>query len=246
MESVLKKLEAQGMERLLILPLYPQYSATTTASTFDEVFRIVSGWRNQPELRLIKHYHDHPGYINALKEQVETYWQSHGRPDFGAGDKLLFSFHGVPKRTLDKGDPYHCECHKTGRLLREALGLTAEQAMVTFQSRFGKAEWLKPYTAPTVESLGHQKTRRLDIFCPGFPADCLETLEEIAMEVRDEFLTAGGGEYHYIACLNNSPVWISGLAEIADDHLGGWPQVPESEQALALSMQRAVALADKK
>jgi ferrochelatase len=211
MESVLKKLEAQGMERLLILPLYPQYSATTTASTFDEVFRIVSGWRNQPELRLIKHYHDHPGYINALKEQVESYWQTHGRPDFASGDKLLFSFHGVPKRTLDKGDPYHCECHKTGRLLREALGLTAEQAMVTFQSRFGKAEWLKPYTAPTVESLGHQKTRRLDIFCPGFPADCLET-----------------------------------LAEIADDHLGGWPQVPESEQALAMSMQRAAALADKK
>ena len=109
MESVLKKLEAKGMERLLILPLYPQYSATTTASTFDEVFRIVSGWRNQPELRLIKHYHDHPSYINALKEQVESYWQSHGRPDFAAGDKLLFSFHGVPKRTLDKGDPYHCE-----------------------------------------------------------------------------------------------------------------------------------------
>jgi ferrochelatase len=246
MESVLKKLEAQGMERLLILPLYPQYSATTTASTFDEVFRIVSGWRNQPELRLIKHYHDHPGYINALKEQVETYWQTHGRPDFAAGDKLLFSFHGVPKRTLDKGDPYHCECHKTGRLLREALGLTAEQAMVTFQSRFGKAEWLKPYTAPTVEELGHQKTRRLDIFCPGFPADCLETLEEIAMEVRDEFLTAGGGDYHYIACLNNSPAWISGLAEIADDHLGGWPQVRESDQSLALSMQRAASLAIKK
>lgn len=246
LESVLKRMQSLGMERLLVLPLYPQYSATTTASTFDEIFRIIGGWRNQPELRIVKHYHDHPDYINALKEQVEGYWQEHGRPNFEAGDKLLFSFHGVPKRTLDKGDPYHCECHKTGRLLREALGLSPDQAMVTFQSRFGKAEWLKPYTAPTVQALGQKKTGRLDIFCPGFPADCLETLEEIAMEVRDDFLTAGGGEYHYIACLNNSPAWISGLAEIAADHLAGWPQMPESPEALALSLERAAQLANKK
>jgi ferrochelatase len=131
-------------------------------------------------------------------------------------------------------------------LLREALGLTSDQAMVTFQSRFGKAEWLKPYTAPTVKSLGENKTKRLDIFCPGFPADCLETLEEIAMEVRDDFLTAGGGEYHYISCLNTNPAWISGLAEIAADHLAGWPQLPESPEALALSIQRATELAAKK
>ena len=246
LESTLNRLQKAGMERLLVLPLYPQYSATTTASTFDEIFRIISQWRNQPELRLVKHYHDHPEYINALKEQVESYWQINGRPDFSGGDKLLFSFHGVPRRTLDKGDPYHCECHKTGRLLREALGLTPDQAMVTFQSRFGKAEWLKPYTAPTVKSLGENKTKRLDIFCPGFPADCLETLEEIAMEVRDDFLTAGGGEYHYISCLNTSSAWISGLAEIAADHLAGWPQSPESPEALALSIQRATELAGKK
>ena len=244
--EVLERFRQENVERLLLLPLYPQYSATTSASSFDEVFDVLKRWRNQPELRLVKHYHDSPAYIDALRQKIEEYWTQNGRPDFAKGAKLVMSFHGLPKRNLMQGDPYHCECLKTGRLLGEALGLEPNQYHVTFQSRFGRAEWLKPYTAPTVESLGHQKTRRLDIFCPGFPADCLETLEEIAMEVRDEFLIAGGGEYHYIACLNNSPVWISGLAEIADDHLGGWPKVPESEQALALSMQRAAALADKK
>lgn len=243
MESVLERLRDAGMERLLLLPLYPQYSATTTASTFDEVFRILSSWRNQPELRLVKHYHDHPAYIQALKQQVEAFWQKHGKPDFAAGDKLLFSFHGVPKRTLDKGDPYHCECHKTGRLLREALGLSADQAMVTFQSRFGKAEWLKPYTAPTVTMLGEKKTRRLDIFCPGFPADCLETLEEIAMEVRADFIQAGGQEYNYIPCLNDSQAWIDGLRQISMEHLGSWPLSPESADHLAQSQKRAVELA---
>ncbi len=243
MESVLERLRDAGMERLLLLPLYPQYSATTTASTFDEVFRILSSWRNQPELRLVKHYHDHPAYIQALKQQVEAFWQEHGKPDFAAGDKLLFSFHGVPKRTLDKGDPYHCECHKTGRLLREALGLSADQAMVTFQSRFGKAEWLKPYTAPTVTMLGEKKTRRLDIFCPGFPADCLETLEEIAMEVRADFIQAGGQEYNYIPCLNDSQAWIDGLRQISMEHLGSWPLNPESADHLAQSQKRATELA---
>ena len=245
MASVLERLRDAGMERLLLLPLYPQYSATTTASTFDEVFRILSSWRNQPELRLVKHYHDHPAYIEALKQQVEAFWQKHGKPDFAAGDKLLFSFHGVPKRTLDKGDPYHCECHKTGRLLREALGLSADQAMVTFQSRFGKAEWLKPYTAPTVTMLGEKKTRRLDIFCPGFPADCLETLEEIAMEVKADFTQAGGQEYNYIPCLNDSQAWIDGLCQISMEHLGSWPLNPESAENLAKSQRRAIELSQQ-
>jgi ferrochelatase len=157
LESVLERMRDAGMERLLVLPLYPQYSATTTASTFDEIFRILGSWRNQPELRIVKHYHDHPAYIQALKQQVEASWVQCGRPNFVAGDKLIFSFHGVPKRTLDKGDPYHCECHKTGRLLREALGLSSEEAMVTFQSRFGKAEWLKPYYAEMMADLGKKK-----------------------------------------------------------------------------------------
>jgi ferrochelatase len=243
LESTLERMRDAGMERLLVLPLYPQYSATTTASTFDEIFRVLASWRNQPELRIVKHYHDHPAYIGALKQQVESYWAQHGRPNFDGGDKLLFSFHGVPKRTLDKGDPYHCECHKTGRLLREALGLNSEQAMVTFQSRFGKAEWLKPYTAPTVKMLGEKKTKRLDIFCPGFPADCLETLEEIAMEVQEDFIHAGGGEYNYIACLNDAPAWIDGLHRIAMEHTGSWPLNSESPEALALSQERASELA---
>ena len=242
LESVLNKLRDAGVSRLLVLPLYPQYSATTTASTFDEVFRILMTWRNQPELRLVKHYHDHPAYIQALKEQVEASWQLNGRPNFAQGDKLIFSFHGVPRRTLDKGDPYHCECHKTGRLLREALGLSAEEALVTFQSRFGKAEWLKPYTAPTIEALGKKKVKRVDIFCPGFPADCLETLEEIAMEVRDEFLAAGGQDYRYIPCFNDASPWIMGLDAIVSDHLGVWSTQLDSQQELAARAQRAIQM----
>ena len=245
LESVLNKLRDAGVGRLLVLPLYPQYSATTTASTFDEIFRVLATWRNQPELRLVKHYHDHPAYIQALKEQVESYWQLNGRPDFAQGDKLVFSFHGVPRRTLDKGDPYHCECHKTGRLLREALGLTPDQALVTFQSRFGKAEWLKPYTAPTIETFAKNHVKRVDVFCPGFPADCLETLEEIAMEVRAEFLAAGGKDYRYIPCLNDSTHWVAGLGAIAADHLGKWPTQLDTSQELDARMQRAKALGSK-
>ena len=145
-QEVLEGLKAEGMERLLLLPLYPQYSATTSASSFDEVFRVLGTWRDQPELRLIKHYHDHPAYIEALRNQVLGFWDQEGRPDFAKGDRLVMSFHGLPKRNLMKGDPYHCECLKTGRLLGEALGLEPGQYIVTFQSRFGKAEWLKPDT----------------------------------------------------------------------------------------------------
>ncbi len=174
--------------------------------------------RNIPELRFIKHYHDHPGYIQALKQSVLAHWQANGRPD-----KLVMSFHGVPKRTLTLGDPYHCECHKTARLLAAELGLTQEQYLVTFQSRFGKAEWLQPYTAPTLQKLAQQGAKRVDVMCPGFSSDCLETLEEIAMEVRNDFLTAGGSEFRYIPCLNDSPVWIDALADIAEQHIAGWP-----------------------
>lgn len=231
-EDVLQGLDAAGVDRLLVLPLYPQYSATTTASTYDEVYRIFKTYRNPPELRTVKHYHDHPLYINALKSQVEQFWQMHGRPNFAAGEKLILSFHGVPKRTLDMGDPYHCECHKTGRLLREALGLTAEEAIVSFQSRFGKAEWLKPYTAPLLEKLGQLATTRVDIYCPGFPADCLETLEEIAMEGKEIFQHAGGRDYHAIPCLNSHPDWILALTGIAQEHLQGWSLAVESDEQI--------------
>jgi ferrochelatase len=221
-ESVLQKMDDAGVDRILILPLYPQYSATTSASTFDEIYRIYKSYRNPPAIRTIKHYHDHHLYIQALRSQVEDFWAIHGKPDFAAGDKLVMSFHGVPKRTLDLGDPYHCECRKTGRLLRESLGLSSEQAILSFQSRFGKAEWLKPYTAPLLEKLGSAKTPRLDIFCPGFPADCLETLEEIAMEGKEIFQHAGGGVFHAIPCLNDHPQWILALHGIAEENLLGW------------------------
>ncbi len=239
--EALQALQDQGMERLLLLPLYPQYSATTTASSFDEVFRVLGTWRNQPELRLVKHYHDNPAYIAALRDQVLSAWDKDGRPDFSRGDHFIMSFHGLPKRNLMMGDPYHCECLKTGRLLGEALGLDAGQYLVTFQSRFGKAEWLKPYTAPTIEKLAKEGCQRIDIFCPGFPADCLETLEEIAMEAREIFLEHGGSDYRYIPCLNSNPKWIDALSDIAFQHLLGWPLGVESDAELTLRSQRAEA-----
>lgn len=242
-ESVLLQMNQKGVDRLLVLPLYPQYSATTTASTFDEIFRVLGTWRNQPSLRVIKHYHDHPAYIQALAKQVEAYWAEHGKPDFANGDKLVMSFHGVPRRTLDLGDPYHCECFKTGRLLREALGLTDQQAITSFQSRFGKAEWLKPYTASVLEGLGKANTKRMDIFCPGFPADCLETLEEIAMEGEEIFTHAGGQAYHAIPCLNDQSSWIEGLQTIASENLHGWNLKPETSEQINARLERAQTLA---
>lgn len=218
--DMLAELKTDGCERILILPAYPQYSGSTTASTFDAVFNHFTQVRNVPELRMVKHYHDHEGYIQALKESVLAYWEMHGRPD-----KLVMSFHGVPKRTLLLGDPYHCECQKTARLLATQLGLSSEQYMVTFQSRLGKAEWLQPYTAPTLQSLAKSGVKRVDVMCPGFVGDCLETLEEIDMEGRRDFLTAGGKEFHYIPCLNESPSWIRALSEIAEQHMIGWPTI---------------------
>jgi ferrochelatase len=216
--EVLAKLKADGCDRIAVLPAYPQYSATTTGSIYDAVFDHYRSVRNLPELRMVRNYHDHDAYIRALRVSVLAHWESHGRPE-----KLVLSFHGVPKRTLLLGDPYHCECMKTARLLAASLKLTPDQYIVTFQSRFGKAEWLQPYTAPTVAQLARDGVKRIDVLCPGFISDCLETLEEIAMEVRHEFEAAGGTDFHYIPCLNESPAWIAGLAEIAEQHMIGWP-----------------------
>lgn len=235
------RLRAQGCDRLLALPLYPQYAASSTGSALDAVYRVLLKTRNMPELRTVRHFHDHPGYLSALRQSVESYWADHGRPEV-----LLMSFHGVPRRSLDLGDPYHCECQKTGRLLAEALGLTKEQYRVTFQSRFGRAQWLKPYTAETLETLGRAKTRRVDVICPGFVADCLETLEEIAMEGKTLFLNAGGGEYHYIPALNERPLWIEALADLTLSHLAGWlplngnPSLQEAELLQRLERARAL------
>jgi ferrochelatase len=243
--SVLAQLRTQRVERLVVLPMYPQYSATTTATVFDAVHRVLAQTRNVPEVRWVKHFHDQPAYIDALAAQVRAYWQKHGRAQ-DAGGKLVMSFHGVPRRTLDLGDPYHCECHKTGRLLAQALGLGKDEYVVSFQSRFGKAEWLQPYTAPLLEDLGHAKARRVDVICPGFVADCLETLEEIAMEGKEEFQAAGGGEYHYIPCLNDAPAFVHALSDLVTAHVQGWPVAradrPQREADAAQSKLRAVAL----
>jgi ferrochelatase len=219
--EVLAELQRQHTERLLIIPMYPQYSATTTASVLDAVFDILRRTRNVPEVSWVKHFHDDSGYIEALKQSVLAHWKAFGRAQ-DAGGKLVMSFHGVPKRTLLLGDPYHCECQKTGRLLAESLGLGKDDYVVTFQSRFGKAEWLQPYTAPTLHALARQGVARVDVMCPGFPADCLETLEEIAIEGKQEFMSAGGREYRYIPCLNGSPAFIHALTALAERHLRGW------------------------
>ncbi len=234
--SALDALKAAGAERVLVVPLYPQYAAATTASTGDAVAAWMQRTRNVPELRFVKHYHDEPGYIGALAKRVSDHWMTHGRPD-----RLVLSFHGLPQRSLSLGDPYHCECLKTGRLLAERLKLSEENLVVTFQSRFGKAEWLKPYTEATLVALAKQGVGRVDVMCPGFVADCLETLEEIDQEVRAAFLTAGGREFGYIPCLNDQHEWIAALAGIAISHMAGWP-APASEGAeLERSKQRARA-----
>jgi ferrochelatase len=197
----LEAMKAQHCDRILLLPLYPQYAASTTATALDAAYRCLQEMRNQPALR-------------ALAQSARDYWARNDRADV-----LVMSFHGVPRATLDKGDPYHCECHKTGRLLADALGLKAERYRVSFQSRFGRAEWLKPYTADVLAELGKQRVRRVDVICPGFVSDCLETLEEIAIEGKRTFLKAGGKDFHYIPTTNDLPAWMTALSIIAIENL---------------------------
>lgn len=215
--STITRLQAQGVDRLLVLPLYPQYCAATTATVWDEVCRLMLGLRDIPALRLVKHYGDDPGYIGALAQGIDAYWGEHGRPDV-----LVTSFHGMPRRTRELGDPYYDECQDTARRLAAALGLADDQWRCTFQSRFGRAEWLQPYTAATLEQLGRDGVGRVDVACPGFVADCVETLEEIGIEGKQIFLDAGGKVFHAIPCLNDSPAWITALADLTTRELGGW------------------------
>ncbi|WP_157265004.1 ferrochelatase [Azohydromonas aeria] len=235
--AVLDELTAAGATRVLVLPLYPQYAASTTATANDAVAQWLARQRRQPEVRFVNHYPDDAGYVGALAAQVRAHWQQHGR-----AEKLVMSFHGVPKRTLLLGDPYHCECHKTARLLAQALELKAEEWVVTFQSRFGKAEWLQPYTEPTLVGLARGGMKSADVICPGFPADCLETLEEINMEVRAAFVQAGGRDYRYIPCLNDTPAWLDALAGLARRHLQGWPLEAAPAAERELQRERALAL----
>jgi len=215
---VLDELKALGVTRVLVLPLYPQYAAATTASVFDAVYRWASRTRSLPELRFVNRYADDSGYIKALEQRVRDHWMREGQ-----GEKLVLSFHGLPVRNINLGDPYHSECLATVRLLARRLDLKPERVLATFQSRFGKAKWLEPYTEPSLRRLAAEGVKRIDVMCPGFAADCLETLEEIAQEARDAFLQAGGQEFRYIPALNDQHEWIAALAAITIRHLQGWP-----------------------
>lgn len=226
--AALASMRARGCQRILVLPLYPQYSASTTATVFDEVARSLRRMRDLPEIRFVRDFHDHDGYIRALAGKVRQHWAQHGEPD-----RLVMSFHGIPRRSVTLGDPYFDECRQTGQLLAAALDLPAERWILTFQSRFGKAEWLQPYTQPTLEALPAQGVRTVDVICPGFVADCLETLEEIGMECRDAFLAAGGERFHQIACLNGDPAWIAALTQLCIDHAGHWLHAPAAGSAPA-------------
>ena len=216
--TVLREMRERNVTRLLVLPLYPQYAGATAGTAFDAVFGELAHWRNLPEVRTIRSFPADPGWVDALAASIEHAWRVDGPPD-----RLVMSFHGLPRRTLLAGDPYFCECHVSARLLAERLGLGAEDYVVTFQSRFGRAEWLKPYTAATLEALGRQKVRRVDVVCPGFVSDCLETLEEIAIEGKQRFLAAGGSDFRYLPCLNQSSALIGALAGLVERHLAGWP-----------------------
>ena len=238
--DVLNSMRQQGCDRILVLPLYPQYAASTTATALDTVGAAFARMRNQPALRSVRSFHDHPGYIGALAQSINDYWFKHGRPD-----KLVMSFHGVPRYTLDQGDPYHCACHATGRLVAEALKLTPDQYTITFQSRFGRAQWLQPYTAEVLRELGRQKAGRIDVVCPGFVSDCLETLEEIAIEGKAIYLTAGGKDFHFIPCLNERNDWLHALADIVAENLPGWVGSEPAAAQLARSRERALALGAK-
>lgn len=233
--DMLDRLKSEGATRILVIPMYPQYAASTTGSVADALATWSSRIRNLPDLRMLRGFADHPEYIHALAAGIRDHWAGHGEPD-----RLVMSFHGLPRYTLDRGDPYHCECHKTGRLLAEALDLPEDRWVVSFQSRFGRAQWLQPYTSEVLVELGRRGLRRVDVLSPGFTADCLETLEELGIEGRELFLEAGGGEYHLLPCLNSQPLWIDALAALVRQN--GWPTPRPSPESLERSASLAKAL----
>lgn len=224
--SVLSRLQQAGVRRLLVLPLYPQYSAATTASTFDALAADFAQRRWLPDLRFVSHYHDFPPYIEAMAQAIREHWAQQGR-----AERLLFSFHGIPRDYLLKGDPYYCECMKTSRLLAQRLQLDEGEYLTTFQSRFGRQEWLQPYTDATLKALPGQGVRSVQVFCPGFSADCLETLEEIGVENRDYFLAAGGERYEYIAALNSRPSHLDALEQLVLGEIRHWLDQPADDGA---------------
>lgn len=215
--SAMDALRDRGCERVLVVPLYPQYAASTTATAVDKVHEYARRRRNQPEMRFIKRYPDDRGYIDALAGSIRAHWQHNGKPE-----RLLLSFHGIPRVTVEKGDPYHRDCMDTVRALKQALGDDAALVHHAFQSRFGAQEWLQPYTEPTLREWARAGVATVDVMCPGFLADCLETLEEIQMQCRDAFLEEGGREFRYIPCLNGDAAWVKGLADLVQRNLDAW------------------------
>jgi ferrochelatase len=235
--AALAELEAKQARRIVVLPLYPQYSGTTTAAALDALFALLGERRWMPELRTVNSYHDDPGYIAALAASVRAHWQQRGR-----GGHLLLSFHGLPQRNVLAGDPYYCHCQKTGRLLAEALGLAAGEFSVSFQSRFGKLPWVQPYTEPVMQALAAGGVRELDVICPGFAADCLETLEEVRLRYGESFRAAGGGELRYIPALNDTPAHLEALGGILLRQLRDWLPGAEAPAEVAAREQRAATL----
>ncbi len=225
--DVIAELRAAGVEHTLILPLYPQYSATTTGPIYDQVAALNAVQRDIPSLNVVKQYWDHPAYIETLAQSVLAFWEKNGR-----AQRLLMSFHGIPKRNTELGDPYGTQCHATASRLATRLGLQPDQWQISFQSRLGRAEWLQPYTSATLRAWGAEKLSGVDVICPAFAADCLETLEEIAVENRLIFQAAGGGEFSYIPCLNDSDAHVEMLVDILREHL---PQAKLSEKQTNLS-----------
>lgn len=231
--DAMQAMRAANVQKLLVLPMFPHYSATTTGTSLDAVFRELQRWRWIPDLRTVNAYHDHPGYIRAVANSIEAQWAQTGRPD-----RLLFSFHGIPLDYFEKGDPYYCQCHKTARLVAEALNLPDEMWFVTFQSRFGPQQWLQPYTDRTLEAWGRAGVQHVDAVCPGFSADCLETTDEVGHEGRLAFQEAGGGQFNYIPALNDRPNHIAVLADLVTKHLAGWLTPSEPDPAVAQRVAR--------
>ena len=216
--DALLKLQKKQVRRLLVLPMYPQYCAATTGSTFDEVTNVLQKWRWIPEMRFINQYFEEKKYIEALSNSINSFWKKTSKPQ-----KIIFSYHGIPKRYLTNGDPYHCFCLKTTRLVKEHMGLSDDEIMTTFQSRFGREEWLKPYTSETLKELPKQGIKNIHIISPGFSSDCLETLEELEEENKEYFMESGGENYHYIPCLNDHDDHIDVFVNLIKKHTQGWP-----------------------
>jgi ferrochelatase len=236
--AALERLRADGMQRLLVLPMYPQYSSTTTASIFERVTTELARWRWIPELRMVSQYWEEDAYVAAVADSVARHWERHGRKH------LLFSFHSIPKRYLLAGDPYHCFCHATARRIADRLGLATAEWSIGFQSRFGREEWLKPYVDVLLHEYSHAGPKQVTVVCPGFAADCLETLEEISMQNREAFLGHGGEAFDYVPCLNGSPAHVDLYERIVLRHTGGWPEFerPDDPAVRAQSRERALAL----